>query len=393
MRPAAAATAATILLAVAALLLYQHDGGWMYDARVYRTAGDAVLRGLDLYSPARGQHFTYTPFAALLFAPLSLLPLTPFALLWTALSIACLGAAVWLSLDWIAVPTGRTRFLLTAGVCILAFAGFEPVSLTLLLGQVNLILLFVVLYDLWLPDHNRWKGLGIGLAAGIKLIPAFFIVYLLLTRRLRAAALATAAAAVTVGLGFIAAPASSLEYWGGVFLQSGRVGDPQNVRSQSIQSLLVRWLHTTQGVLPLWLLLSLAIAALALLLAVIAYRRGEELLAACVCALAATLISPIAWQHHWIWVLPLLLWLAARARRQRSWALGAAVVIVGLEFYVRPYMWGAPVDPAADLHLGLGQLLLASTYALTAAALLGLVALLMRADRPTAVAWSTSRQT
>jgi alpha-1,2-mannosyltransferase len=381
MRAAAAAIAATILLAVATLLIYQHDGGWMYDAKVYRTAGNAVLRGLDLYSPARGQHFTYTPFAALLFAPLSLIPAMPFALLWTALSVACLGGAVWLSLAWIGAPSGQRRFLLTAAICLLSCAGFEPVSFTLLLGQVNLILMFVVLYDLWLPDHNRWKGLGIGLAAGIKLIPAFFILYLLVTRRLRAAAVATFVGAVTIGIGFIAAPASSLEYWGGVFLQSGRVGDPQTVRSQSLQSLFVRWLHTTQGVLPVWVVLSLAIAAAALVLAVIAHRRGEELLAACVCALATTLISPITWQHHWVWMLPMLVWLAARARRDRSWVLWAAVVIVAVEFYVRPYMWGLPVDPSADLHLGLAQLLLASTYAITAAALLAVAGLLIRGTR------------
>jgi alpha-1,2-mannosyltransferase len=374
MRPAAAAIAATILLAVATLLIYQHDGGWMYDAKVYRTAGNAVLRGLDLYSPARGQHFTYTPFAAVLFAPLSVLPATPFALLWTALSIACLGGGVWLSLAWIGVASGRRRFLLTAAICLLSWAGFEPVSFTLLLGQVNLILMFVVLYDLWLPDQNHWKGLGIGVAAGIKLIPAFFIVYLLVTRRWRAAAAATAAGAATVGIGFLAAPASSLEYWGGVFLQSGRVGDPQNVRSQSLQSLLVRWLHTTQGMLPLWLVLSLAIAALALALAMIAHRRGDELLAICVCGLATTLVSPITWQHHWVWMLPLLLWLAARARRDRSKVLWAVAAVVAVEFYVRPYMWGVPVDPTTDLHLNLVQLLLASTYAITAAALLVLAA-------------------
>jgi len=370
MRPAAAPIAATILLAVATFLIYQHDGGWMYDAKVYRTAGNAILRGLDLYSPARGQHFTYTPFAAALFAPLSALPAAPFALLWTALSIACLGGAVWLSLAWIGVAGGRPRFLLTAAICLVSCAGFEPVSFTLLLGQVNLILMFVVLYDLWLPDHSRWKGLGIGVAAGIKLIPALFIVYLLVTRRWRAVAAATAAVAASIGVGFLAAPGSSLEYWGGVFLQSGRVGDPQNVRSQSLQSLLVRWFHTTQGVLPLWLMLSLAVATLALALAVIAHRRGDELLAICECGLATTLISPITWQHHWVWMLPLLLWLAARAHRDRSKILWAVVAVVALEFYVRPYTWWVPVDPTSDLHPNLVELILPSTYALTAAALL-----------------------
>jgi alpha-1,2-mannosyltransferase len=358
----------------------------MYDGKVYSTAGNAVLRGLDLYAAARGQHFTYTPFAALLFAPWSLLTRPAFGLLWTALSIACLEFTVWLCLGWIGAPGGRRRVLLTAAVTLLSLVGFEPVSLTLLLGQVNLILMFVVLLDLWLPDRIRWKGLGIGLAAGIKLIPAFFIVYLLVTRRLRAAAVATAALVASMAVGFIAAPASSLEYWGGVFLDSGRVGDPQNVRSESLQSVLVRWLHTTQGVRPLWVVLSLAIAGLAILLAVIAHRRGEELLGACVCALATLLISPITWQHHWVWLVPMLLWMSARARRDRSALVWVAVAVVAVEFYVRPYSWGLSIDPTADLHLGFWQLLLASTYALTAAALLVLAGAFIRSDRSVAAA-------
>jgi alpha-1,2-mannosyltransferase len=380
-----AAVAAAVLLTASQLAIYQHDGGWMYDAKVYRTAGDAVLRGLDLYSAARGQHFTYTPFAALVFAPLSWLPMPVFAPLWTALSIACLEVSVWLSLGWLGVPSGRPRVLLAAAVCVLSLLGFEPVSLTLLLGQVNLILMAAVLVDLWLPDRSRWKGLGIGLAAGIKLIPAFFILYLLVTRRLRAAAVATSALVGSIALGLIASPSSSLEYWGGVFLDSARVGDPQNIRSQSLQSLLVRWLHTTQGVRPAWFLLSLAIAGLALLLAVIAHRRGEELLAACVCGLATTLLSPIAWQHHWVWMVPMLLWLAVRAQRDRSPLLWAAALTVTLEFMARPYEWGLPSGPAAELHLGFWQLLLASTYALTAAGLLVLAALLVRSRPPAAL--------
>lgn len=373
--------AGAVLLAATQLAVYLHDGGWMYDAKVYRTAGDALLRGLDLYAPERGQHFTYTPFAALLFAPFSRLPMAVFAPLWTALSIAGLELSVWLSLAWLGAPGGRPRALLTAAVCVLALLGFEPVSLTLLLGQVNLILMAAVLLDLWLPDRSRWKGLGIGLAAGIKLIPAFFILYLLVTRRLRAAAVAGAAMAGSMALGLVAAPASSLQYWGGVFLESGRVGDPQNIRSQSLYSLLVRWLHTDQGVRPAWFLLSLVIAGLALLLALVAHRRGEELLAACVCALATALLSPITWQHHWVWMVPMLLWLAFRAWRDRAPLLGAAALAVAVEFVIRPYEWGVPGDPAAELHLGFWQLVLASTYALTAAGLMLLAALLVGGRR------------
>jgi alpha-1,2-mannosyltransferase len=233
--------------------------------------------------------------------------------------------------------------------------------------------------DLSLPDGNRWKGVALGAVAGIKLVPAFFILYLLLTRRLRAAAVATAAFSATVALGFVGLTAGSARYWGGLFLQSGRVGDPQNVRSQSLRSVVVRWAHTSQGTDLTWIALCVAVVVVALALAVWAHRTGDELLAICVCASATLLISPITWQHHWVWVLPTLLWLAGRAWRARSRVLWIALAAAAIEFYARPYLWGLPVDRVADLHLDIRQLVLSTTYAATAVAFLAWVGI----TRPT----------
>ena len=76
----------------------------------------------------------------------------------------------------------------------------EPVQQTLALGQVNLLLMLLVVADLLTagaltPGEGRtrwWHGLGIGIAAGVKLTPLIFIPYLLLIRRYRQAATATA---------------------------------------------------------------------------------------------------------------------------------------------------------------------------------------------------------
>ena len=350
----------------------------MYDAIVYRRGGAAVLHGTDLYvnvPPA----FTYPPFAGLLFAPLALLSMASVGVLVTAVSVAALEAAVWLCIP----GGGRTRVALWAAACAAA-VWLDPVSLTLLLGQVNLVLMALVLADLSLPDGSRWKGAGVGLAAGIKLTPAFFAAYLALTGRLRAAVVAAGTFAATVAVGFAALPADAIRYWGGTFLDSSRVGDPQNVRSQSLRSLLVRWTHTTQDVTPVWLGLAVAVAAGALVIAVWAHRRGDELLAICVCATAVLLVTPITWQHHWVWMVPTLIWLVRRAWETRSRLLWAAAGAVALEFAVRPYQWGIPIDRVADLHLGPLQLVQSSTYGVTAVLLLAVAAFTLRpAARPT----------
>lgn len=378
LRAPALAVGLALAGAAVAVVLFQHNTGWMYDARVYRTGGEAALRGLDVYRnvpPA----FTYTPFAALLFVPLAFLPPNGIGFLLTAVSLLCLEAAVWLCLP----GRGRAKALAWAGTCLLA-VWLDPVSLTLLLGQVNLVLLALVLADLSLPDGSRWKGVGTGIAAGIKLTPAIFAVYLALTGRVRAAAVAAGTFAVTVAVGFALLPGDALRYWGGTFLDSSRVGDPQNVRSQSLRSLLVRWAHTAQGVEPVWLALAVGVAVAALALAVWAHRRGDELLAMCVCATAVLLVSPITWQHHWVWMVPTLIWLARQAWRTRSRLLAGFAAAVALEFFVRPYQWGIPVDREADLHLGAIQLLQSSTYGVTALLILAVAALTLRpAARPT----------
>src|SRR5262252_1171296 len=380
-----------LLVAVAAVALYQHNPGWMYDGRVYRTGGAAALHGQDVYRRLPPPAFTYTPLAALLFVPLTLLSTNAMGLLMTTASLVCLEASIWLCLGRPPLDRDRRPLALCAAIGALALWA-DPVSLTLLLGQVNLILLFLVLLDLSTADGSRWKGIGIGVATGIKLTPVFFVLYLVLTRRLRAAAVALATTAGTVALGLAALPRDSIRYWGGVFLDSSRVGAPQNVRSQSLRSLLVRWLHTNQGVEPLWIILGAAVAMAALGLAVWAHRRGEELLAVCVCATGALLISPITWQHHWVWIVPTLIWLGQRAWRNRSRLLWVIAGIIAAEFFARPYIWGLAIDPVVDLRLGTWQLLQSSTYAATALFVLGLAGLILWQDHRRQVGLVTSNQ-
>ncbi len=367
---------AALVAASFALLIYQHNTGWMYDAKVYRAGGAAVLRGGDLYRRLPPPAFTYPPFAALLFVPFAFLSVNTLGLLWTALSIFCLELTVWICLARLGVTSGRLRLGLTATACALA-VWLDPVSLTLLLGQVNLVLMCLVILDILAPGSSRWKGLGVGAAAGIKLLPAFFILYLVITRRFRSAAVAVAAFAATVAIGFALVPGDALRYWGGVFLDSSRVGDPQNVRSQSLRSVLVRLAHTTQGVEVAWIVGGIAVAVGTLAIATLAHRRGEELLAVCVCATATLLISPITWQHHWVWMVPILLWLVHRAWRSRSRLVGVLAGVLALEFFVRPYQWGIPVDRVADLHLTPAQLAASSSYAVSAVAFLAIAAWLM----------------
>src|SRR5260370_466467 len=128
----------------------------------------------------------------------------------------------------------------------------EPVRTNLAYGQINLVITALILYDLSRDDSARLKGVAIGLAAGLKLTPLIFAVYLAATRRYRAAAVCVATFGGTVAIGFAVAPSDSITFWAGTFADPMRVGRIENAANQSLRGALARAAHTT-SVEPLWL--------------------------------------------------------------------------------------------------------------------------------------------
>lgn len=283
------------------------------DLSIYREAGARVLAGASPYDfDHSGYPFVYPPFAALLMAPLGSLGLDTVYWLWTAMSVLCLQGLVWLTLDRVGVhEPARRRRLVLAGT--LAALPLSPVIGTLLLGNVNVLLVLLVLVDL-LWTRRGYRGVLIGIAAGIKLTPLIFVPYLLLTGRVRAAVIASLSFLGTVGLGFLLLPAPSLSFWGGAFLDSDRTRPPgEEAYGSSVRGV---WVNVLPGSWePGWMVASVAVAAMGLAVAVWASRRGEELLAIVLCGVTGLLVSPVTWYTHWIWCVPVLALVAALVRR------------------------------------------------------------------------------
>ena len=279
------------------------------DLQVYRMGGAAVLHGDHLYQlRLTWLPFTYPPFAAVVFAALAVIPWKVAVAVLTGASVVALPAALYLVLR-LSGPAreqaGERAWTLALAVAAAAI-WLEPARATLGYGQVDILLTAAVLYDLSLPDTARRKGVMIGLAAGLKLTPAIFAVYLLVTGRRRAAATAAAVFAGTVAAGFAVFPASSAWFWAGRFASPGHVSPVQNPQNQSLYGALARVMHDAD-ILPVWLLLAATVAVAGLALAAAASRRGDEALGFSLCAVTGLLISPISWIHHWVIVIPALL--------------------------------------------------------------------------------------
>ncbi len=72
---------------------------------------------------------------------------------------------------------------------------------------------------------------------------------------------------------------------------------------QSLDGVLSRLAASGNGSVWLAWLVAVAIVGTAgLMLAVIAHNRGLGLLGIVTCAITGLLISPISWDHHWVWI-------------------------------------------------------------------------------------------
>jgi Glycosyltransferase family 87 len=213
-----------------------------FDLRVYVAAGRTVVHApgmLYVWPMMPGFQFTYTPFAAMVFAAWAWVPWGALTWLMTAASLAALGLTVWLTLGGLGWAGNRR---LAGALTVSAVALWtEPVQRTLHLGQVELLLMALLIGDLCLPDRRWCKGAGIGVAAGIKLVPLIFIPYLVLTRRFRQAAVATVTFGALAGAGFKVLPQASWQWWFGPdFLRAGRTGFVGFLANQSLRGMFTR---------------------------------------------------------------------------------------------------------------------------------------------------------
>ncbi len=299
--------------------------------------------------------FTYPPFAAIAFVAVTLVPWHIAGQLSVAVNLAALLAALWFTFGGLGYRSRRVRLgatLLTAA----AVFWTEPLLRTIYLGQVNLVLMAVIIWDLCQPGEGRWwKGAATGVAAGIKLVPLIFVPYLLLTRRIREAVMACAGFLVTVLAGFAVLPGDSITWWfHGLFARAGRTGFTGWAGNQSLRAVITRLSGSiAAGELP-WLVVAVLTGVTGLACAAMVYRAGHPMPALLLAALTGDLISPISWDHHWVWIAPWVAvaahyglrdWHVARARAVGFLAMAAGLVAV---FAAWPTRWfGVPP------HLGL----------------------------------------
>ncbi|AKS36459.1 glycosyltransferase 87 family protein [Mycolicibacterium goodii] len=327
------------------------------DIDVYRMGGRAWLDGRPLYADGAIFHtqggldlpFTYPPLAAIAFAPFAWLSLplassaitaTTLVLLIVATTIVLTRLDVWPHTAVTSEPAWMRRAWLAAAMVAPAVIHLEPIRSNFEFGQINVVLMTLVIADC-VPRRTPWpRGLLLGLAIALKLTPAVFLLYFLLRRDIHTL-LRTAATVVVASLaGFALAWRDSVEYWTETVRNTDRIGTATLNTNQNIAGALARLGLGEHPRFILWVLACFAVLAVTVWAARNALRGDtadqstEAPVLALMCvAMFGLVVSPVSWSHHWVWMLPTLVVTAVLAYRRRS-AWFAALTAAGLALTV-----------------------------------------------------------
>ena len=339
--------------AVAGIALFAYLVVWGrrygLDLRVYRQSAHAWLEGHNpyLFTFTRSQlAYTYPPFALLVLTPLTWASFVVTQwLMWVVSVLAATSAVVFILKDRGFVGRAPLWFGSFAWACA-SMIVLEPARSSVDYGQIEFVLMFLVVADV-LVVPSSYRGIGIGIAAAIKLTPLIFVLVLLVRRDWKSVVRAVSSFMVWTVSTWLLWPELSRVYWDHDVIHPARVGTVTNGSNQSWYAVLHRPPFPETGSAPAWLVLSLASVLVGTFVAWRCVTTDRQSFAIISVALAGLLISPISWTHHWIWILLIPPMLVGPRRHETTlvirimlWAL-VALMVVG------PYWWfstGVPAD-------------------------------------------------
>jgi alpha-1,2-mannosyltransferase len=345
-----------LVVSVAARLGWTYlasNGANFVDLHVYIGGAAAIDHPGSLYhyvyadqTPDFPLPFTYPPFAAVMFYPLHLLPFGLVAFCWQVGTMAALYGVVRLSQRLLGVTAGEGHRLAMLWTAIAIW--LEPLRSTFDYGQINVLLVLAALYAAY---TTRWwlSGLLVGAAAGVKLTPAITGLYFLGARRWAAAVFSAVVFFATVGISALIIGDETRQYFTKLIFDTDRIGPICTTFNQSWRGGICRIFGHDAGYSPL-VLTGIAVTAI---LAVLAWRAlsaadpQDRLGTLLVVELFGLLLSPISWTHHWVWLVPLMIWLLHGPLSERLGArilgwMWLALTIIGVPWllsFAQPTIW------------------------------------------------------
>ena len=203
----------------------------------------------------------------------------------------------------------------------------EPIRSNFEFGQINVVLMTLVIADC-VPRKTPWpRGLLIGVAIALKLTPAVFLLYFLLRRDTRALLASVASAVLATAIGFVLASRDSWQYWTETVHDTDRIGTATYLTNQNIAGTLARLGVSETPRFVIWVIACFAVLGVTVWAVRHVLRSdirsGDKAVLALICvAMFGLVVSPVSWSHHWVWALPAVVVTAVLGLRYRNIAMG-----------------------------------------------------------------------
>jgi hypothetical protein len=349
--------AALVLLVTLYAVLHVSRG--MGDFKTYQRAAKRAVAGQPIYRLEDPHRYLYAPVVTFLFFPLAVLPTWAGKALWLALNAALL-VSIFRTAARLLFREGRAPPGFQALVLLLSFRFIDN---NLGHGQLNIVLLWLVLYAYEETSRSRHALAGLALAAAIaaKIVPAVFLMEILLRRRWRFLVWTIAA--------FVALMVIPAVWWGAAYPQvfrdwlavvADQTGhyDMANKINQSISAFVYRLLRPYPEGSPVFILSEEAVTAVTVLIhaafiaslvrisvrnarggaATVNGVSGDEL---SLYLLYSTVAAPYSWKYYFVnLIFPLgaaatRLWAGRRDFEIGLWAVFLLNLLAGLELLGR----------------------------------------------------------
>ncbi len=311
----------------------------MSDFGVCHQAGGRLLAGETLYRETDGHlQFKYAPASALIFAPLSLLPLEAAKAVWFIVMAACLAGILRIVSRWAAGSAKAVRWAAVWTAAVMA----KSLGREFQLGQVNLLILLLMV--VMVREGAAGRPFASGMSGGASLLfkpyAGVFLPELILKRKWTT----LAAGAAALGIGLIV-PAAVYGFAGNAAV----LGEWKNTLFASTPGLLLTgdnaslWafaakafgFSSTAGPLIIGGLVAAVLGVLYLEMV----RRGRaaavpgsEFTEAAALMMLIPMVSPLGWNYNYLYGLPavfLLLSALPRFRPVERAVLIADFVLIG----------------------------------------------------------------
>jgi hypothetical protein len=269
----------------------------------------------------------------------------------------------------------------------------DPVIISLQLGQVDAWITLALATSLWAASKDRWgwAGVGIGVAALLKISPVLLAVYCLLRGKWQTALVAALTALILLVLAAFAGSPSDLQRFIFIVLPSVSTAS-LHIQNQSLPGWLARIVSPETDLITFMTDIGafrfLSLILTAVFLGLLWRQQRSKVLLPLEVALViiiALLVGPLTWDHYLSWALVYVVlvsqreWWARETPRQRRRKVMLMLIAGGLLIVPMLYFGPAAIASSWVLRLATGT----KTMALLIFLGVG-IGLLARTDRQAA---------